>query len=243
VATFLGAHEIPPECRLGNPAAQTREDYLDRVVNRMLPQVAAEGLARYCDIFCESHVFSASESRKVLSRAKELGLGIRIHAEQLTRCGGGALAIELGATTADHLEWIDDATIEAFARAGITAVLLPGAVFNLGLSRYAPARRMIEAGVPVVLATDFNPGSSPTPSMQMVHAIACSQMGMTPAECVTASTINAAYSLGSGGRLGSIEPGKQADITIFNCPDFRQIPYFFGVNHLRAVIKRGKHIP
>lgn len=233
IPTFLGAHEIPDEHR------GAREDYIRLVIDEMLPRVAAEGLARYSDVFCESHVFTVDESRRVLARAKQLGLGVRLHAEQLSLSGGASLAAELGAVTADHLEWIDDEGITALAREGVIAILLPGAVFNLGLTRYAPARAMIEAGVPVALATDFNPGSSPTPSMQMILSIACTQMRMTAAEAITAATINAAYSLGCGSLLGSLEAGKQADLVVFDCSDYRQIPYFFGVNHAAVVIKSG----
>ena len=240
VPTFLGAHEIPDEYRSADDPAASRESYIRLVIDEMLPRVVAEGLAEYCDIFCESHVFTVEESRRVLGRARELGLGVRLHADQLSLCGCGRLAAEVGAATADHLEWIDEEGIEMLRQANVLAVLLPGAVFNLGLTRYPPARRLIEAGVGVVLATDFNPGSSPTPSMQMVLSIACTQMRMTPAEAVTAATINAAYSLNRGERVGSLEPGKQADIVIFDCPDYRQIPYFFGVNHVATVIKRGK---
>lgn len=234
IPTFLGAHEIPEEYR------GAREDYIRVVIDEMLPQVAAEGLARYCDVFCESHVFSVDESRRVLARATELGLGVRIHAEQLSQSGGASLAAEFGAATADHLEWIDAAGIIALRQAGVIAVLLPGAVFNLGLTRYAPARAMIEADLPVALATDFNPGSSPTPSMQMILSIACTQMRMTPAEAITAATINAAHSLGCGERLGSLEVGKHADVAVFDCDDYRQIPYLFGVNHALVVVKSGR---
>jgi len=240
VPTFLGAHEIPDEYRTGDDPQSSRERYIRLVTEEMLPRVVAEGLAEYSDIFCESHVFTVEESRRVLARARELGLGIRFHADQLSLSGGGRLAAELKAASADHLEWIDDEGIELLRAAKVVAVLLPGAVFNLGLTRYAPARRMIEAGVGVAIATDFNPGSSPTPSMQMIMSLACTQMRMTPAEAVTAATVNAAYSLNRGSRLGSIEPGKQADLTIFDCPDYRQIPYFFGINHVSTVIKRGR---
>ena len=241
VPTFLGAHEFPDECR--DPSSGvTREDYLRLIVNEMLPRVAAEGLARYADVFCESHVFAAHESRSVLEHARALGLGLRLHAEQLSLSGGAQLAAELGAETADHLEWIDESGIRALAEAGTIAVLLPGAVFNLGLTRYPPARAMIEAGLAIALATDFNPGSSPTPSMQMILSIACTQMQMTPAEAITAATINPAYSLGLGSEVGSLETGKQADIVIFDCQDYRQIPYFYGINHAAVVIKQGRII-
>ena len=236
VPTFLGAHEIPDEYRTA------REDYIRLITDEMLPGVAEEGLARYSDVFCEAHVFTVDESRRVLTRAKQLGLGLRIHAEQLSLSGGAGLAAGLGADSADHLEWIDSEGIDALAQAGVMAVLLPGAVFNLGLSRYAPARALIEAGVPVALATDFNPGSSPTPSMQMILSIACTQMRLTPAEAIVAATINPAYSLGRGAQIGSLEVGKQADVVVFDCPDYRQIPYFYGVNHAAVVIKSGRVI-
>jgi imidazolonepropionase len=234
IPTFLGAHEIPDEYRAD------REGYIKLVTDEMLPRVAGEKLARYCDVFCESHVFTLEESRRMLSRARELGLGIRIHADQLSRSGGAELAAELGAATADHLEWIDGDGIDLLREAGVIGVLLPGAVFNLGLSRYAPARAMIDAGLAIALATDFNPGSSPTPSMQMILSIACTQMRMTPAESICAATINAAYSLGCGDRVGSLEVGKQADVVVFDCTDYRQIPYLFGVNHAMLVIKSGE---
>jgi imidazolonepropionase len=240
VPTFLGAHEIPEEYRGAGGEGAGRDDYIKLITDQMLPRVAAEGLARYCDVFCESHVFTVDESRRVLARARELGLGVRFHAEQLSLSGGARLAAELGAASADHLEWVDERGIEALARAHVSAVLLPGAVFNLGLTRYPPARAMIDAGLAVVLATDFNPGSSPTPSMQMVLSIACTQMRMTPAEAVTAATVNAAYSLDCGARVGTLEPGKQADLVLYDCADYRQIPYFFGVNHAAVVIKRGR---
>ena len=234
IPTFLGAHEIPEEYR------GARDDYIRLVTDEMLPRVAAEGLARYCDVFCESHVFTVDESRRVLARAKELGLGVRLHAEQLSLSGGASLAAEFGAATADHLEWIDAEGLIALSRAGVIAVLLPGAVFHLGLTRYAPARAMIEADLPVALATDFNPGSSPTPSMQMILSIACTQMRMIPAEAISAATINAAYSLDGGKRIGSLEVGKQADAVVFDCSDYRQIPYLFGINHALVVIKSGR---
>jgi len=236
VPTFLGAHEIPDEYRT------RRDEYIDLVINEMLPRVAAERLAEYCDVFCEPSVFTLDETRRICRAAQALGLGIRLHADQLTLCGGAELAAEIGAVSADHLEQIDEAGIEALraAHPPCTAVLLPASVFNLGKKVYPPARRLIEAGVPVALATDFNPGSSPTPSMQLVLSIACTQMKMTPAEAITAATINAACSLGRGRSLGSLTVGAQADVVIFDCATYRQIPYFAGVNHVRAVIKRGQ---
>lgn len=238
VPTFLGAHEVPAEYR--QAGEKGRESYLRLIVDEMLPRVATDGLARFCDVFCESHVFTVEESRMVLRRASELGLGIRIHADQLANSGGAELAAELHADSADHLDWIEPAAVDRLRAAGVIAVLLPGAVFNLGLSRYPPARMLIDSGVPVALATDFNPGSSPTPSMQMAMSIACCQMHMTPAEAFTASTVNAAYSLRLGDRIGSLETGKQADVVIFDCCDYRQVPYFFGVNHAKTIIKSGR---
>lgn len=240
IATFLGAHEIPDEYRSADDTEAGRETYIRLVMDEMLPGVAGEQLAEFCDVFCESQVFNVEESRRILTKAKALGFGLRFHADQLSLGGGSLLAAELRAATADHIEWIDEAGIEALQKAEVTAVLLPGAVFNLGLARYAPARRLIEASVRVVLATDFNPGSSPTPSMQMILSIACTQMKMTPAEAITAATINAAYSVNRGSLSGSIERGKQADLVIYGVEDYRQIPYLFGINHAVLVIKKGR---
>jgi len=233
VPTFLGAHEIPDEYR------DNRDEYINLLIEKMIPAVASEKLAEYCDIFCESHVFSINESRKILTTAKNNGLKLRLHADQLTLSGGAKLAAELGASTADHLEHIDEEGIIALRQAQVMPVLLPGSVFHLGLKQYPPVRKMIEAGLPIVLATDFNPGSSPTPSLPMIMSLACTQMRMTPAEALTACTINAAYSLGRGEKIGSIVVGKQADLVIFNCQDYRQIPYFFGTNLVNTVIKNG----
>jgi imidazolonepropionase len=232
--TLLGAHEIPDEYR-----GRTSE-YVDLVVGEMIPRATREGLAESCDVFCESHVFSIDEARRVLMAAREHGLALRFHADQLTRSGGAELAAELGAASADHLEQIDDAGIARLVEAGVSAVLLPGSVYNLGLNRYPPARRMIDAGARVVLATDFNPGSSPTPSMQMVLSLACTQMRLAPSEAFVASTVNAAYALGRGNRIGTLEVGKQADCVLFDGPDYRLVPYFFGINHARTVVKRGR---
>jgi imidazolonepropionase len=225
VPTFLGGHSIPPEYR------SRRDEYVSLIVDEMLPQVAQQKLAEYCDVFCEEKVFTADESWKILSAARCHGLGLRMHADQLSLSGGAKLAAELGTVTADHLEHTDAAGIEALRRAGVQPVLLPGSVYALGSSRYPAAREMIDAGLAVVLATDFNPGSSPTPSMTMILSLAATQMKMTPAEAVTAATINAAYSLDRGNKLGSLEPGKIADFVIHDAEDYRELAYFFGINH------------
>ncbi|MBZ5494760.1 MAG: imidazolonepropionase [Acidobacteriia bacterium] len=233
VSTFLGAHDVPDELR------DSRSEYVRRIIEEMIPRVARDGLAQFCDVFCDVGYFTVEESRAILQAAKRAGLALRIHAEQLAHSGGARLAAELGALSADHLEWVDDADVEVLQRAGTVATLVPGVTFNLGLTRYPPARKLIEAGVPVVLATDFNPGSCFTLNMQLILSIACSQMKMTPAEVISAATLNAAYALGLSERLGSLEEGKQADIVLMNVPDYREIPYFFGVNHCALTLKRG----
>jgi imidazolonepropionase len=233
VPTFLGAHEIPDEFR-GH-----RSEYADLVIHQMLPAVANQRIAQFCDIFCEPGVFSIEESRRVLSAARSLGLGLRMHADQLSDSGGAALAAELHTSTADHLEHTSARGILALQSAGVQPVLLPGSVYALGSTRYPAAREMIQAGLAVVLATDFNPGSSPTPSMPMILSLACTQMKMTPAEAITASTINAAYSLGLGNEIGSLESGKQADFVIHDCADYREIAYFFGAPAVQAVYIAG----
>jgi imidazolonepropionase len=234
VPTFLGAHSIPP--------GVSARDYLRLILEVMLPGVVESGLAVYCDVFCEPGYFDVGDSREILNRAKELGLGLRIHADQLSNSGGAILAAEVGAKTADHLEQTDEAGIEMLKRGGVQPVLLPGSVYGLGKTKYPMARRMIDEGLPVVLATDFNPGSSPTPSIPMVMSLACTQMKMTPAEAVAASTINAAYSLDLGSQIGSLEPGKRADFTIFDTGDYREIAYYFGLEHAHAVYIGGKRV-
>jgi imidazolonepropionase len=225
VPTFLGAHDIPPEY------TSRREQYVSLIVDEMLPRVAQEKLAEYCDVFYENKVFTNDESWKILSAARCHGLGLRIHADQLSLSGGAQLAAALQTVTADHLEHTDSNGIAALQSAGVQPVLLPGSVYALGSNRYPAAREMIEAGLAVVLATDFNPGSSPTPSMTMIHSIAATQMRMTPAESITASTINAAYSLNRGDQIGSLEAGKLADFVIHDCEDYRELAYFFGIEH------------
>jgi len=236
VSTFLGAHDIPDEYK------SRRTAYVDLVINEMLPRVAEEKLAEYCDVFCEAGVFTIDESWRILSAARCQGLGLRVHADQLSLSGGAKLAAELAATTADHLENTDSAGIAALKAANVQPVLLPGSVYALGSNHYPAARAMIEAGLAVVLATDFNPGSSPTPSMAMILSLACTQMKMTPAEAITAATINAAHSLGRGDEIGSLEKGKRADFVIHDASDYRELAYFFGIEPAWRVYSSGKQV-
>lgn len=236
VPTFLGAHDIPSEYK------SRRETYVNLVINEMLPRVAEEKLAEYCDVFCEEDVFTTDEAWKILTAARCHGLGLRVHADQLSLSGGAKLAAELNCATADHLEHTDPTGIAGLKVARVQPVLLPGSVYALGLQRYPAAREMIDSGLGVVLATDFNPGSSPVPSMTMILSLACTQMKMTPAEGITASTINAAYSLGRGDELGSLEKGKRADFVIHDCEDYRELAYFFGVEHPWRVYASGEMV-
>ncbi|HEV8169661.1 MAG TPA: imidazolonepropionase [Pyrinomonadaceae bacterium] len=234
VPTFLGAHSVPPEYQ------SRREQYVSLIIDEMLPAIAQEKLAEYCDVFCEDKVFSTDEAWKILTAARCHGLALRIHADQLSLSGGAQLAAELGTVTADHLEHTDAAGIAALKRANVQPVLLPGSVYALGSSRYPAAREMIDAGLAVVLATDFNPGSSPTPSIPMILSLAATHMKMTPAEAITATTINAAYSLNRGHEIGSLERGKVADFVIHACHDYRELAYFFGIRHASDVYCAGK---
>jgi len=236
VPTFLGAHAFPPEFQ------DDHRGYVELVVEQMLPAVQAEGLAEFCDVFCERNYFSLDESRMILKAAKARGLGLRIHADQLTCNGGAQLAAELGARTADHLEQTGSDGIAAMRAAGVQPVLLPGSVYALGHERYPKGREMIDAGLAVVLASDFNPGSSPTTSMAMVLSLACTHMKLSPAEALCAATVNAAYSLNRGDQIGSLEAGKAADFTVFECGDYREIPYYFGVNLVRQVFSKGERL-
>lgn len=236
VPTFLGAHSIPPEYRA------RRSEYISLLIDEMIPEVARQQLAEYCDVFCEQNVFTVDESRQILSTAREHRLGLRIHADQLSLSGGARLAAELRAVTADHLEHTDTAGIAALKSAGVQPVLLPGSVYALGSNCYPAAREMIEAGLAVVLATDFNPGSSPTPAMPMVLSLASTHMKMSPAEAISATTVNAAYSLGRGDVIGSLEAGKVADLVVHDCDDYRELGYFFGVEHPWQVYSAGKAV-
>jgi imidazolonepropionase len=236
VPTFLGAHAVPDEFR------NAPEQYTSLVIHKMLPRVAEEQLAESCDIFCERGYFDIADSEKILRAARDHRLRLRMHVDQLTNSGGAFLAARLKAATADHLEQAHAAEIAALAEAGVQPVLLPGSVYSLGKTRYPPAREMIEAGLAVVLATDFNPGSSPTPSMPMVLSLAATQMKMTPAESVTAATVNAAYSLNRGDQIGSLEPGKRANFALYECADYREIPYYFGASLIHSVYVSGKRV-
>jgi imidazolonepropionase len=237
VPTFLGAHEVPEEYRGNTPG------YVSLVVDEMLPQVADKGLAKYCDIFCEPKTFPVAEARQILAAAKALGFGLRVHADQFTCSGAAQLAAELGAKTADHLEQSDASSIAALKAAGVQPVLLPGSVYAIGSQKYAPARAMIAAGLGVVIASDFNPGSSPTCSMAMVMSLACTQMKMTPAEALTAATINAACSLDLQHEIGSLEVGKVADFVVHDAADYREIPYWFGSQRPVMVFAGGSRLP
>ncbi len=232
-ATFLGAHVVPPEYR------KRPEAYVELVAQRWIPTVATAGLAEFCDVFCDRGAFTVAQARRILAAGRACGLVPRIHAEQLARTGAARLAIELHAASADHLEKINASDVAALALSNVVCTLLPGCCFHLGLAHYAPARELIEAGAIVGLATDFNPGTSPTVSMSMILSLACTQMRMTPAEAIAAATINPAYSLRCHDRVGSLEVGKYADLAAFDVDDYREIPYYFGVNLCGLTMKRG----
>jgi len=233
VPTFLGAHEIPSEY------AGRGDDYVRLVSEEMLPLMAAGRLAEFCDIFCESKVFNLDQARRVFAAARKHGLGLRMHADQFTAFGASELAAEMGAKTCDHLEQTGEAAMKTLLDAGVQPVLLPGSVYAIGSQKYPNARAMIGTGLAVVLATDFNPGSSPTTSMRMVMSLACTQMKMTPAEALTAATVNAAHSLNRGHEIGSLEPGKIADFVVHDAEDYRELPYFFGDPRVAMVFTGG----
>ncbi len=233
VPTFLGAHDVPPEFR------SDRAGYVSLLTDEVLPEVARRGLAEFCDVFCETGVFSVAESERVLRKALDLGLRLKVHADELTPLGGAELAARLGAASADHLLCVTEAGIEALAASDTVATLLPGTAFFLGVP-YAPARRLIERGVAVALASDCNPGTCPTENLPLIGTMACTQMRMLPGEVVTALTLNAAAALGRSDRLGALSPGRQADLVICDVPDYRQVFYHFGVSHAWRVVKRGR---
>jgi imidazolonepropionase len=241
VPTFLGAHAVPPEYR-GRPNAAS--EYIDSVIAEQLPAVADQGIARFCDVFCEDGVFGVAESRRLLSEAKRLGLTPKLHADELADSGGAKLAADLGAASADHLACVSDEGIAALAGVAnrgtpVVATLLPATTLNLMSDRHAPARALIDAGVPVALGTDFNPGTSPTPNLPLVMSLARLLLGMTPSEVLTGATINAAFSLRLADTHGSLEAGKQADLVVWDVPSHAQIPYWLGGDIVRTVVKRG----
>jgi imidazolonepropionase len=233
VPTFLGAHEVPDEFR------ERREAYSSLIINEMIPAVAQRGLARFADVFCEDHVFAAAEARRILQAAKTAGLRPKIHADQLTASGGTEVAIELGAVSADHLEFASPALFEKMKRAGVVPVLLPGADFFIRAAKYADARAMMAAGLPVAIATDFNPGTCMTENLAMIMTLANLHLRMTPAETLVAATRHAAQALAMGNQIGSLEVGKQADAVIWEAESVDEIPYHFAVNRVYKVIKKG----
>ena len=234
VSTFLGAHTIPREFR----DARTR--YIDLLTKEMIPRVAQERLAEFCDVFCEEKAFTLEESKKILETGKGYGLKPKIHADQLSPGGGAELAAEVNAFSADHLEHISQTGIERMAEKGVTAVLLPGASFFLSMKKFPPAREMIQKGVYVSLATDLNPGSSMTESLPLMMTMGCTMYKMVPKEVIQGTTIHAARSMGRENEIGSLEVGKQADILLLAIPNYRYLPYHFGVDHVEVVIKKGR---
>jgi imidazolonepropionase len=236
VSTFLGAHVVPPEYR-GTPDGAKR--YIALLTEKLIPEVATEKLAEFCDVFCDRGAFTVAESREILEAGVQHRLVPRVHAEQLTRSGATLLAVKLGAASCDHLEQVHSNDIGALAKSQTVATLLPGCDFYLGLAKYAPARKLIDAGAIVALATDYNPGTSPTMSMPMILSLACSHLRMTPAEAITAATINGAYALRREKHVGSLGVGKLADLAVFEVADYREIPYYFGMNTCWMTMKRG----
>ena len=236
VPTFLGAHAFPPEF------GENHGGYISLIIDKMLPAIEQEKLAEYCDIFCEQNYFDVDDSRRVLTTAKQHGLKLRMHVDQLTNGGGAKMAADLGAVTADHLEQTDADGISALAKRGVQPVLLPGSVYALGSKKYPAARQMIDAGLAVVLATDFNPGSSPSASIPMMLSLAVTQMRMSPTEAITAATINAAASLDRVDTIGSLEQGKLANFVIYDCDDYRELAYWFGISLIRDVFVQGVRV-
>ncbi len=234
IPTFLGAHEVPDEYR------SDREAYIKIIIDEMIPAVTKNKLAEFCDIFTEEGVFTIEESKRIQQAAKNAGLKLKFHADELQSTGGGELAAELGAVSADHLVYISDEGIKAMAKSGTVAVLLPGTTFSLSGKQYAPARKMIDAGVVVALSTDCNPGSSYSESLPIIISLAALQMKMTAAEAISAVTVNAATAIDRAGKIGQLCEGMQADITVWNMADYRELPYHYGVNLVSQVIKKGK---
>ena len=236
VRTCLAAHEVPAEFR------ERRGEYVRLVTEEILPRVAREGLAERCDVFCEPSVFGLEDSLIILTRARDLGLSLTVHADELEPMGGAVLAARLGADSADHLIMIDEKGRQALAGSATVAVMLPGTVFTLGLERYAPGRGMIDQGCALALASDFNPGSCPILSVPLIMSIACTQMRLSPAESLVGATLNAAWALGRASEVGSLAPGKMADFIILDGPDYRLVPYRAGHNPVGSVFLGGEKI-
>lgn len=232
IPTFMGAHAVPP--------GYSEVEFSDYIMEEMLPRVAAQGLAEFCDVFCEPGVFSLDSSERILRKAQQFKLKLKMHADELASAGGAELAAKLGVLSADHLLQASDEGIAALAGQGVIAVLLPATSFNLARNSYARARDMIKAGVPVALATDSNPGSSPTESMPLVITISCLYLRLTPEEALAGATINAAHAIGRADQVGSLEVGKQGDVLILDIPNLNYLPYHFGNNPVGMVVKRGK---
>ncbi|HKV61617.1 MAG TPA: imidazolonepropionase [Candidatus Acidoferrum sp.] len=239
VSTFLGAHVVPAEYR---GKAGGAEKYIKLMEENLLPEIGEKRLAEFCDVFCDRGAFTVEQSKRVLQAGRQWGLEPRMHAEQLSRTGAARLAILMRAASCDHLEQVNKSDITALGESETVATLLPGCDFHLGLEKYAPARALIQAGAIMSLATDYNPGTSPTLSMPMILSLACTQLRVTPAEAIVAATINAAYALRREKTIGSLEVGKQADIAVFEVADYREIPYYFGVSHCWMTVKRGRVI-
>lgn len=236
VSTFLGAHVVPAEFR--GSASGVRQ-YISLLTGQLIPEVAKNKLAEFCDVFCDRGAFTREQAKGVLEAGLLHGLVPRLHAEQLSRSGAARLAVQLKAASCDHLEHVNDGDIRALAKSNTVATLLPGCDFHLGLSGYAPARKLIDAGAIVALATDYNPGTSPTLSMPMILSLACSQLRMTPAEAIAAAIINAAYALRREKTVGSLEVGKYADLAVFDVADYREIPYYFGMDTCWLTLRQG----
>ena len=237
VPTLLAAHCLQPEF------AGRRKEYVHWIADELIPEIAAAKLAEYCDAFCDDCAFTVEETRTVLEAAKRSGLKLRVHAEQFRPGTGAALAAELGAATADHLEAVTPETLAQLRAAGVQPVLLPGSVFALGHTQYPPARAMVEQGLAIVIATDFNPGSSPIASMPLILSLACIEMKLTPAEALTAATVNAAWSLGLGSQVGTLEPGKRADFIINELADYSELAYFIAAPARPRVFIGGREVP
>jgi imidazolonepropionase len=234
VVPTLLIHDVP------SPMRSEREAFLQRVIRDLIPHVARAGLAEFCDVFCDRGYFSVSETKQVLNAASRAGLALKLHGEQFTHSGSASAAATLGAVSIDHLDHVKADDMRRMSKSGTIATLLPGTTLHLGDTRYPPARRFIDCGVPVALATNFNPGSAPSLNMQLMLSLACSYMHMSPEEAIVAATINGAHAVKRGERTGSLEVGKQGDLVMMDVADYREIPYFFGMNHCMHVVKHGR---